>query len=253
MVSLDGTTGAVRWYVQARPHDLFDLDFQATPILTTATIDGTATKLAIGSGKAGVVIAADADTGEVVWKVPVGKHQNDDLQAVPTGETVEILPGVLGGVETPMAYADGTVFVPVINLPVKTTEFELDFAGLDLTQGTGELVALNVVDGSVKWRVDLPAINVGAATVANDVVITATLDGLVRAFDANTGAPLAVAQLGAGVNAPPAVAGDLLLVAAAGPQIGPEGGAVVPADAATIPVSPAAGSGAELIAFRLPA
>jgi glucose dehydrogenase len=253
MVSLDGKTGAVRWSVQARPHDLFDLDFQATPILTTATIDGKETTLAIGSGKAGYVIAANAETGGVVWQVAVGKHQNDDLQAVPAGQTVEILPGVLGGVETPMAYADGTVFVPVINLPVKTTEFELDFAGLDLTQGTGELVALNVADGSVKWQVDLPAINVGAATVANDVVITATLDGLVRAFDANTGAPLATAQLGAGINAPPAIAGDLLLVAAAGPRIGPEGGAALPEGVVTIPVTLPAEPGAELIAFRLPA
>jgi Domain of unknown function (DUF1330) len=36
MISLDGQTGALRWSITARPHDLFDLDFQATPILTTA-------------------------------------------------------------------------------------------------------------------------------------------------------------------------------------------------------------------------
>jgi glucose dehydrogenase len=252
MVSLDGKTGALRWYVQARPHDLFDLDLQGTPVLTTATIGGKDTRLAIGSGKAGVVIAADAGTGKVVWKTPVGKHENDDLQAVPKGQTVEILPGVLGGVESPLASADGTVFVPINDLPVNTTDEELDFAGLDVTKGTGELVALNAADGSVKWKVDFPAINVGAATVANDVVFTATLDGLVRAFDAKTGKPLAIAQLAAGINAPPAVAGDLLVVAAAGPLIGPKGGSPTPTGAATIPVSPAAKPGTELIAFRLP-
>jgi glucose dehydrogenase len=252
MVSLDGQTGALRWYVQARPHDLFDLDFQGTPVLTTATVGGKDTKLAIGSGKAGVVIAADADTGDVVWKVPVGKHQNDDLQAVPAGQTVEILPGVLGGVESPLAYADGLVFVPINDLPVNTTDEELDFAGLDVTKGRGELVALNVADGSVAWTVDLPAMNVGGATVANDVVITATLDGLVRAYEAKTGKPLATAQLAAGINAPAAIAGDLLLVAAAGPLIGPAGGATPTAGGATIPVAPAAKPGPELIAFRLP-
>jgi outer membrane protein assembly factor BamB len=84
MVSLDGQTGALRW---------------ATPILTTATINGKATKLAIGSGKAGMVIAADAETGQVIWKATVGMHSNDDLQTIPEGQTVEILPGVLGGVE----------------------------------------------------------------------------------------------------------------------------------------------------------
>ena len=44
-------------------------------------------------------------------------------------------------------------------------------------------MALNAADGSVKWQVDLPAMNVGAATVANDVVFTATLDGVFRAYD----------------------------------------------------------------------
>src|SRR5262249_23114145 len=156
---------------------------QGTPVLTTAAIGGTDTRLAIGSGKAGVVIAADAATGKVVWKTPVGKHEHDDLQAVPKGQTGEILPGVLGGGEAPAASAHGTVLVPISDLPVNTTDEELDFAGLDVTKGTGELVALSAADGSVKWKVDFPAINVGAATVANDVVFTATLDGLVRAFD----------------------------------------------------------------------
>src|SRR5687767_4865482 len=100
-----------------------------------------------------------------------------------------------------MAYADGTVFVPIVNLPLVYTATEVDFGSLDLTQGTGELVALNAADGSVKWSVDLQAMNVGAATVANDVVFTATLDGVVRAYDVQTGEPVWTHQAAAGINA----------------------------------------------------
>jgi outer membrane protein assembly factor BamB len=253
LVSLDPRTGALRWYHNANPHDLFDLDFQNTPVLATVPINGTPTAVAIGSGKTGTVIAFDAATGAMLWETKVGTHQNDDVQAIPPGKTLEVFPGPLGGVETPMAYADGTLFVPVVNLGLSYTATEVDFASLDLAQGTGELVALDATDGSVEWRVELPSMNVGAATVANDVVFTATLDGLVRAYDTATGAPLMVAQLGAGINAPPAVAGDLLLVAAAGPMIGAAGAAVetTAGGPVVVEVAPAPTRPTELIAFRL--
>jgi outer membrane protein assembly factor BamB len=253
LVSLDATTGAIRWYHNAKPHDLFDLDFQLTPILATLPIDGTPTKVAIGGGKAGTVIAFNADTGTVLWEATVGQHQNDELQTIPPGQTAEVLPGPLGGVETPMAYADGTVFVPVVNLPLGYKATEIDFASLDITQGTGELVALNAVDGSVKWQVDLPAMNVGAATVANDVVFTATLDGVFRAYAAASGKPVWSYQAGAGINAPPAVAGDLVVVAAAGPLIAPAAppAAATPGGPAEIKVTPATEPVSELIALRL--
>jgi glucose dehydrogenase len=255
LVSLDSKTGAIRWYHNAKPHDLFDLDFQLTPILTTLPMNGTPTKVAIGGGKTGTVIAFNADNGEVLWETKVGKHQNDELQTIPPGQTVEVLPGPLGGVETPMAYADGIVFVPVVNLPLGYKDTEIDFANLDITQGTGELVALNAADGSIKWQVDLPAMNVGAATVANDVVFTATLDGVFRAYAAETGEPVWTYQAGAGINAPPAVAGDLVVVAAAGPLIAPSAPPVVatPGGPAVIEVAPAIEPASELIALRLPA
>ena len=254
LVSLDSRTGAIRWYHNAKPHDLFDLDFQLTPILATLPIDGTPTRVTIGGGKAGTVIAFNADTGAVLWEATVGEHQNDELQTIPPGETVEVLPGPLGGVETPMAYADGTVFIPVVNLSLGYKATEVDFASLDITQGTGELVALNAVDGSVKWQVDLPAMNLGAATVANDVVFTATLDGIFRAYAAETGEPLWTYQTGAGINAPPAVAGDLVLVAAAGPLIAPAAppAAATPGGPAEVKVTPATEPVSELIALRLP-
>ncbi|MGH2558356.1 MAG: PQQ-binding-like beta-propeller repeat protein [Thermomicrobiales bacterium] len=246
MVSLDPDTGQLRWHYNANPHDLFDQDFQLTPMIATVTIDGQERTLAIGGGKNGKVVAADAGTGEVVWEVEVGQHNgNAELQEIPEGETIEILPGEFGGIETSMAYAEGVLFVPVVNLPSQftSTEFVGHSAGLD--GATSELVALNVADGSVRWTVEMPTMNVGSATVANDVVFTSGLDGVFRGYHAETGALLWSYQAGSGFNAPAAVAGDLVIVPAAGP--------LIPAPRAEGATPTAIEPAAELIAFRLPA
>jgi outer membrane protein assembly factor BamB/plastocyanin len=221
MVSLDPRLGSVRWYHNAKPHDLFDLDFQLTPIIATVSVDGVDTKIAIGSGKVGRVVAANADTGELLWDAKVGKHQNDDLQAVPPGQSVEVYPGPLGGVETPMAFADGTVFVPVVNLPIDFTSTGLDLSAFDYGKATGELIAINAADGTIEWDVQLPTMVLGGAAVANDVVFTAGLDGVVRGFNVADGSEVFTYQAAAGINAPLAIAGDTLLV--------PAGGFLIPA------------------------
>jgi glucose dehydrogenase len=242
MVSLDSTTGALRWYFQARQHDIFDLDFQNTPLLAKVDLDGTTTTLAIGSGKAGIVAAVNAETGDVVWTVKVGEHDNDDLAEVPEGESVTVLPGTLGGVETPIAFSEGLVFVSVINFPTTYTPSSIE-AGSDYGKATGELYALNAADGSTAWKQDFPSMATGAATVANDVVFTAALDGIVRGYLTTTGDLIWTAQLTAGVNAPSAIAGDTLFVPAGGPLFASSD------SASATPI--AEGSGNQLVAFRL--
>src|SRR4029079_6479962 len=81
MVCIDPATGKVRWYYQDAPHDLLELDFQATPIRDDVASDGTDTALAIGAGKTGHVVGVKRDTGEVVWKAEVGMNQNDTPRA----------------------------------------------------------------------------------------------------------------------------------------------------------------------------
>ena len=244
MVSL-APNGSVRWHVNAKPHDLFDHDFQLTPILATVAINGQDTKIAIGSGKAGKVIAANADTGEVLWDVKVAKHQNDELQEIPPGETVEVYPGSLGAVESPMAFANGLVFVPTFDNPSKFTATTQE-GSAPFNEATGALYALDAANGTVRWLAQLPNMNVGGVTVANDVVFTMAMDGVLRALEVASGKELWRYQASSGCNASPAVAGDVLIVPATGPrfttdpaaqdQIGPAvfafrlgGGAATPA------------------------
>lgn len=222
ILALDHQTGELVWYNHVNPNDLFDLDFQASPILATIQLEGRSHDIVIGSGKMGHVIAFDRETGEIIWNTPVGIHQNDNLTEIPPNETVIVYPGVLGGVETPMAYADETVYAPVLNLP---TEYEATAFGAKdgseavqaadghtpVGNGTGELVALDANTGRVKWSHEFPADLYGGATVVNDLVFTATFDGIIYALNRATGKTVWSYQSPAGINAWPAVADDMII------------------------------------------
>ena len=92
------------------------------------------------------------------------------------------------------------VYAPIVNIPVlfKNARGSLE---LEIAKGTGEMVALNVGDGSVKWKRDLAQPAYGAATISNDLVFTTTFEGKVIALDRDTGSVVWEKQLPAGTNA----------------------------------------------------
>jgi outer membrane protein assembly factor BamB len=205
LVVLDAKTGALDWTDQVTPHDVRDYDFEATPVL--------AGDLVLGAGKAGRVVAWDRSTHERRWSTVVGTHRNDvgPLPAKP----VTVCPNLLGGVETPMAYADNRLFVPVVDLcGVGGATTSHPVTDLDLSKARGRLVAVDASNGKPLWERRLPSPSFGCATVANDVVFTATYDGVVYAFSTRTGHELWHARLRAGINSCPTAVGDLLVVGA---------------------------------------
>jgi len=210
MLALDTMTGDLLWYNQLKPHDLLDLDFQLSPILATARIDGRRREVVIGGGKLGKVYAFDRTNGEILWTTPVGEHQNDELVELPEG-TTRVLPGIFGGIETPMAYAGGVVYVPVLNVFTDFSPTAIDQTTLDIAGGTGELVAITIDDGEVLWKKEFNVPNFGGATVVNDLVFTATFDGKIYALDRKTGEELWNYQAPGGINAWPAVAGNRII------------------------------------------
>lgn len=215
LLALQADGGRLLWHDQVTPHDVRDHDFQATPIPVRAG----GRDLVIGAGKHGVVIAWDRRHGTRVWEARVGLHRNDS-GPLPS-RAVTVCPGLLGGVETPMASSDGRIFVPVVDLCSKgsATGFE-SLARLDPTAGRGELVALDAATGRRLWTRRLPQPVFGCATVSRDVVFTSTFDGRIYAMAAGDGTTLWTARARAGINACPAVAGDLLLVGAGSPYPG---------------------------------
>jgi outer membrane protein assembly factor BamB len=222
--------GKLLWYYQVTPHDLYDWDLQNSPVLTTAN----GQPVAIDGGKAGILIELNAQTGKLLWKLPVGVHtghDNDGLlteNATPTSHNplpakFTLEPGALGGIETPLASNGSTVFAAVNDVPFSMTNVAPAETGkafaASIAKGTGEMVAVNQDTGKIIWDDKLPSSPYGAATVTNDVVFTTTYSGYLYAFNAATGAILLKRPLSSGSNAPVAVDGDYVLVGAGLPSL----------------------------------
>jgi outer membrane protein assembly factor BamB len=215
MVKLNAKTGKMAWYYQLTPHDLYDWDFQDPPILTNAG----GRELAIGAGKSGIVVAVDAETGKPVWKTPVGVHNGHDEDGLlaMNGETSkikegEVIPGTLGGVIAPMAANKTTVFAPIVNHPI-----EVRGGGSEISESPsafGEVAALDIKTGKVKWTKKFEAPAYGAATAVNDLVFVTDSGGSVHALDANTGGEVWQGALPAGTNAGVTISGNTVLAPA---------------------------------------
>lgn len=213
LVVLDGASGRLLWHDQVTPHDVRDYDFQVSPIL--ASVGGR--RAVFGAGKGGVVVAWDRGTHTRLWSKAVGIHAND-LGPLPVQPTT-VCPGLLGGVLTPMAYASGRLFVPVVELcSEESAVMTKDAFARPPSQGKGTLYALDARNGTTVWKTELGSAPFGCATVARDAVVVPTYDGRVRAFAADDGRLLWRAQLRAGNNSCPAIGRDVLVVAGGAPH-----------------------------------
>lgn len=224
IAKLDARTGTLLWARQVLAHDIYDWDLEGPVVLDHAN----GRHLAITAGKMGVVFAFDADTGALRWKRPVGLHNGHDCDGARAMRSTfhprlpaKVLPGWWGGVETQMASDGSTLYVPVVNLAttyISPSRLEPS----DPTKGTGEMVAIDVASGRVKWDRRLPSSLYGAATISSDLVFTTTYDGTVWALRRSDGAIMWRSELPSATNAPVAVAGDTLIAAASVPGEGAE-------------------------------
>jgi outer membrane protein assembly factor BamB len=209
LVVLAGATGKLVWHDQVTPHDIRDYDFEVSPIL--ATIESR--DVVFGAGKGGRVVAWDRTAHTRLWSRAVGTHLHD-LGPLPA-QTTRVCPGLLGGVLTPMAFADGRLFVPVVDLCSRESAVSSESAfARPPAQGKGSVYALDASTGKTVWQRHLGSAPFGCATVARDAVIVPTYDGRIVAFAAADGRTLWHTQLRAGNNSCPAVGKDVLVVAA---------------------------------------
>ncbi|HUZ99141.1 MAG TPA: PQQ-binding-like beta-propeller repeat protein [Gaiellaceae bacterium] len=209
LVVLAGGSGKLLWYDQVTRHDIRDYDFEVSPILAAAAGRPTV----FGAGKAGRVVAWDRSSHARIWSRAVGTHLHD-LGPLPKRPTT-VCPGFLGGVLTPMAYARGRLFVPVVELCTRESAIMTPNAfARSPAQGRGALYALDAKTGRTIWERTLRSSPFGCATVARDAVIVPTFDGHVLAFSASNGRIIWRVSLPDGNNSCPAVGRDLLVVAA---------------------------------------
>ena len=217
--------GKLLWYYQLTPHDLYDWDLQNSPVLTTAH----GQPVVIDGGKAGILIELNAQTGKLLWKLPVGAHtghDNDGLRtenATPASRVAlpakfNLEPGVFGGVESQLATNGSTTYAAVNNLAVPLTVTGLAESSkafeAAIAKATGELVAVDQDTGKIEWADQLPSSPYGAAAVTNNVVFTTTYNGYLYAVNATTGAILFKTPLSAQTNAPVTIDGDYVIAGA---------------------------------------
>jgi outer membrane protein assembly factor BamB len=205
-LALDLVDGNLAWHNQAIPHDIWDRDMVLTQVVETVAGD----PVVVHTGKGGIVLGLDPATGAERWRTPVGMHLNDDVTDF-TG-SITVMPGILGGVETPPAAADGVVYVAVMNAPTTYTSPEQTFnLNPQLGSFPSDLVALDAGTGAVLFEVPIPGDSLGGVTVAGDLLLTSTFQGLLLAYDRFTGAEVWRHDAGRFVNGWPAVVGDTIL------------------------------------------
>jgi outer membrane protein assembly factor BamB len=219
MVKLDPKTGKLVWYYQETPHNIYDWDFQNSPIITKAG----GKEVAIGSGKSGFVVAVDVKTGKPVWRTSVGKHNghDNDPEYAMKGEydkikPGEVFPGALGGVIALAAADDKRIYVPIVNHSATLINGE---EATEESAATGEVAALDIATGKIVWTAEMPQPAYGSLLVSNDVVFATTADGVIHALDAAKGGEVWQAALPSGSNAGVMISGDMLVTGAGLPAV----------------------------------
>jgi outer membrane protein assembly factor BamB len=128
-----------------------------------------------------------------------------------------VFPGVFGGVAGPIAVAQGTVLVPVDNF---STRLETQERAATAELRRGQLVALDLETGELRWQRSLPASLRGPVVISNDLGFATSSDGEVHAFELNSGDRVWSDPLPAPVEGGLAIAGNTLLVRAGIPAEG---------------------------------
>lgn len=115
-----------------------------------------------------------------------------------------------------MAESRGVLYVPWIDLCLKGSATGVTGAA---GPATGGLAAVNAATGAILWKHRFDkSFDVGAATIANDVVFTSTFDGTIYALSTKTGSTLWTSKTPAGINSFPAIVKKMLIIGAGAPR-----------------------------------
>jgi len=218
-------TGMAKWVYQMTPHDEWDYDGVNEMILTDLNIDGKMHKALVHFDRNGFGYTLDRETGQLLvaqkydpavnWATKVDMETGRP-QVVPrystghNGEdvnTTNICPAALGTKDQqPSSYSPrtGLFYVPTNHVCMDYEPFQVSYTagqpyvGATLSMypapgGTnlGNFIAWDATKGKIVWSNPEPfSVWSGALATAGDVVFYGTLEGYLKAVDANTGQEL---------------------------------------------------------------
>jgi alcohol dehydrogenase (cytochrome c) len=233
LVSVDLDTGKYACHFQYIPHDVWDLDPAAPPILVDVEDSGgKVIPGVVGAGKIGNAYVHNRKDCSLI-RFSEAMVAQDNMWSPPTPEGTRMLPGMFGGVASPMAVDPifGLAYALNIHRPTTYHVASTPYPGGKLWMGgtwkaipgedmSGNVTAVDYNTGKIKWQVktSLPMVG-GALATAGGLLFAGESDGWFKAYNAATGEVLWAFFAGAGVNAPPvsyAVDGRQYVAVAAG-------------------------------------
>jgi lanthanide-dependent methanol dehydrogenase len=251
----DPDTGTALWFDAISPHDQYALGASGGLIPGELDVGGRRRALLIHPDRNGYVYVLERTSGEILSVEPYlpvtatididrtsGTPRPDDRHAVRSGSTTrDICPAWPAGDAAEPAFeaATGLLYIAASRLCMDMEAREANYiAGTPYTGATvrmrptkgvsaGALIAWDVAAGKAAWEVAEPAPLRGSPLVtAGGVVFYGTLDGMLKALDARSGAILWQTRLSSGVvSRPTAFRGSdgkawLAVLAGAGPLVG---------------------------------
>ncbi|QXQ08647.1 methanol/ethanol family PQQ-dependent dehydrogenase [Sphingosinicellaceae bacterium] len=221
----DATTGKAKWIYQMTPHDEWDYDGVNEMILVDKKMNGKDRKLLVHFDRNGFGYTFDRLTGEMLvaekydpavnWASSIDKKTGLPVRVAAystegNGEDVvtkDVCPAALGSKDQqPSAYSPktGLFYIPGNHVcmnyePTKVAYVAgSPYVGANLTMfppkgetNLGRFAAWDATTGKVKWEVKEPfSVWSGALATAGDVVFYGTMEGYLKAVDANTGKEL---------------------------------------------------------------
>jgi PQQ-dependent dehydrogenase (methanol/ethanol family) len=226
----DADTGMARWAYQMTPHDEWDYDGVNESILADIEIGGQMRKVLVHFDRNGFAYTLDRTTGELLvaekydpavnWATHVDMKtgrpqvvaQYSTHQQGEDVNTQNVCPAALGSKDQqPAAFSPrtGLFYVPTNHVCMDYEPFNVEYvagqpyvgatlsmfpAGRvtgDGTDNLGNFIAWDAAKGEIVWSLPEPfSVWSGALATAGDVVFYGTLEGHLKAVDANSGAEL---------------------------------------------------------------
>jgi len=240
-VSWNPDTGAMNWYFQYTPGDMWDFDEVGTHILIDGQVAGEPRKLLTHSARNGFLYTMDRHNGQIIGAKPyvdnvnwtkgidqkTGKpldyDPNKDVQTyagigniVPGAPLKKLCPSHLGGNNFwPSSYSQKTrlIYIPALSACETVVDnHEARVKGKSWVAGSSSttdryesnLIAADPFTGEVKKTVHLRyPNNAGTLATAGGLVFIGLADGTVAAYDDTSLEELWKVNVGSGFSAPP--------------------------------------------------